>query len=770
MLKQQTFLCKFLIPFLVLSISNSNANQNKSTQATPKINLVERSDWLNVRTDITPPAIGNGIHDDTASIQTALNKLGANPGDSKVIYFPPGTYKITKTLDVLSSKKNKSHGISGIMLIGHGNDSKIEWHGEKGGNMFWSNGIHRSKFEGLVWDGRNIADVGIFHNAKYRFETRIIHRNMLFQHFRKSGIRVHHNQKKGELASAEIYYENLIFKNNLNGVLINQFNNYNNYFNSCNFINNTTGINVPIGNAVVHNSTFINSSNTDMLFGAHSFSIRRVTSKNSFMFVKTKNVGSNAVSIVIEDSTIDSWKNNNGAINTSGRGPITIFDTSFLNPPNEQPPVKFTNGLIAPHQIGILSNISFKNKDNIISKGISSNKIYLIPNTENKNKLTSIKKDKEIDFSNTQPILIYDIKSDCGAKGNGKTDDTKAIQNCIDRASNTNKGSFTEVYFPSGNYILTDTLNISGSNYRISGTGWHSKLNWDKPINKLPIIVSDTHNVSISSIGISSANLSKTSISHYDKLNNASNTNYENLYIQNNNHDSKLVLTKLANNSLVTLKFINGNIELLNTVSSTIVGKFLLSQLSISGSYGAETGFLGVSGLVSLLGKHQLNIENNRSIIVSDWYSEQSDYMYRFSGDNKSPPGKVILHHTKAYFHKPENSGHLASINYSGTIAHNGGLFGAVNLKTNEWFTHHQRNTGDQKLNLIYAGNQFMVNQPKFEIGSSTKLVLIGNNVEGLSLFSDSDVKDKNESELLIIREIFDNYQLLGKYDSYYFK
>lgn len=38
----------------------------------PALNWVARSDWVNVKTDVTPAAVGDGVADDTAAIQKAL--------------------------------------------------------------------------------------------------------------------------------------------------------------------------------------------------------------------------------------------------------------------------------------------------------------------------------------------------------------------------------------------------------------------------------------------------------------------------------------------------------------------------------------------------------------------------------------------------------------------------------------------------------------------------------------------------------------------------
>ncbi len=55
-----------------------------------------------------------------------------------------------------------------------------------------------------------------------------------------------------------------------------------------------------------------------------------------------------------------------------------------------------------------------------------------------------------------------------GAKGDGATDDTIALTNCLDLAQNLNGAS---IYLPSGIYVISETLNVTVSNVSIKGDG-----------------------------------------------------------------------------------------------------------------------------------------------------------------------------------------------------------------------------------------------------------------------------------------------------------
>src|SRR5690242_19952650 len=49
------------------------------------------------------------------------------------------------------------------------------------------------------------------------------------------------------------------------------------------------------------------------------------------------------------------------------------------------------------------------------------------------------------------------VVTDCGARGNGSSDDAPAIQSCINQAAPSQT-----VYFPNGTYNLSKTLNVKG--------------------------------------------------------------------------------------------------------------------------------------------------------------------------------------------------------------------------------------------------------------------------------------------------------------------
>ena len=117
--------------------------------------------WSNAKRDYG--AIGDGVADDTGTIQSALNDLG-RVGKAQVLYIPPGTYKITSTLNLTGSAISGSNafGWGGVGIIGdHPATTIIKWAGPSGGAMLVQNGGLGTRYSRLTWDGSGTAGYGV---------------------------------------------------------------------------------------------------------------------------------------------------------------------------------------------------------------------------------------------------------------------------------------------------------------------------------------------------------------------------------------------------------------------------------------------------------------------------------------------------------------------------------------------------------------------------------------------------------------------------------
>jgi hypothetical protein len=112
-------------------------------------------------------AVGDGVTDDTAAIQAAIDS-GAN-----AIYIPGGTYKITASITTRNTDINHVYGDGGF-------SSELAWHGAAGGTMLNVDGARQMmRWEGVYFNARQIA-TRIAHIGSNIGTVNVI-RNMTFE-------------------------------------------------------------------------------------------------------------------------------------------------------------------------------------------------------------------------------------------------------------------------------------------------------------------------------------------------------------------------------------------------------------------------------------------------------------------------------------------------------------------------------------------------------------------------------------------------------------
>jgi len=91
--------------------------------------------WANVKRDYG--AVGDGVADDTDAIQQALHEV-ATPGHAAAVYFPAGTYRITRTLDFFAR-------LSASLVGEDPTTTVIKWDGPVDTDMMFANGVAYSR-------------------------------------------------------------------------------------------------------------------------------------------------------------------------------------------------------------------------------------------------------------------------------------------------------------------------------------------------------------------------------------------------------------------------------------------------------------------------------------------------------------------------------------------------------------------------------------------------------------------------------------------------
>ena len=349
--------------------------------------------------------------------------------------------------------------------------------------MLYSEGVAYCRYVGLVWDGRGKAAVGFDHAAENRFETEVLHEHEAFRNFTGYGIRVGNRQK---VASAEILYHNCLFDHCGTALGFLTFNDYDNTIDGCEFRDCGRGVVANKSSFYARNSHFERSREADFVIGAeHGCSIRRCTSVGSKRFVLETGT---VAPLTVQDCHVADWTDPEAAVELNG-SPVLMFDCAFTHASSNRVPVKVVNA----SQKLLLSNNRPAPVEQFVT-GIAPDKLYVIP----PGRRTGVIKTAGQHFlreTASVPGRVFDAVRDFGAKGDGKTDDSAALQSAIDAAKQHGHGAIA--YLPTGRYAVSRSLSVTGSDYALGGSGFNCGLVWRGEAGKPLIVVSGVQNVTL---------------------------------------------------------------------------------------------------------------------------------------------------------------------------------------------------------------------------------------------------------------------------------
>jgi hypothetical protein len=686
----------------------------------PALNWTERSDWINVKTDVTPAAVGDGVADDTAAIQAALSQAGGGGGNNwgKTVYIPAGTYKITSALTWQDTV--------GGMLIGHGRNTILKWGGSTGDTMLNSDSVRYSQIIGLTLDGNHVATCGIHQYNTLAFCANNRYQHLAFYNFEAGTANYDGGLvigPQGSGATSESETDNCLFENCNIGVMIADMNVFNQVVQNCEFYNCRYGVRTEYwGCAIVRRCHFERSSITDLNLNVTSgHSVRRCSSVGSRKFIDQDRGSYNTFPVVVESCAVDGWSDPHDSIWL--RDFRMIFDCNFTHAPSANPPIYLFYDQYKDYKF-TASGVSTPASGGVVGRTDShSLTVYSLPT----NSRTNLGPSPYTHFllqTVPQPGTVYDAKTGFGATGNGTTDDTTAVQNCINAARNVGNGAVA--YFPKGTYKIASTIAVTGTNYSIEGTGYNTKF---VPTSALTLMlsVSNASGVRLYNFAMPSGLLpstvtmikqtgsAATTSVDYDRLqlpaDGYNDANYEKTDLTKMTKQG-LVLDTLSTNDTVHIGRLNGMLWLNNCGNAQVLANFAdCMPVVIQGSESIRNGFVGV---VNANGAN-LNIKDNQNYVCADSYTEQGTYNNVYcEGLAGQPSGYVAIGGKRLHLWNNATgytSDAITVNNYSGFV----GIFhAAMEVDAGSLTLSHQ---GSRAVDFVAAENSF--NNPASMSGGS---------------------------------------------------
>lgn len=569
------------------------------------------SSWANLKTGYG--AVGDGLTDDTAALQSALNDLG-QPGKPSALYLPPGTYRITSSLQLKGSKSGSYvDAWGGLSIVGEDPmQTTILWDGPSGDPMLIQDGGFNYRYSRITWDGNQKAGYGIAHWWNTSEGTMLDGSSEdVDEVFKDMGIGImggRMGQNYGQLNSEGQVRRVTFLRNWVAGVDVGEWNAVNwwvwdSHFVDCaRGVSNTftlldSGSGVGAGGFHVYRNLFERSTISDVnVANTQWFSLHNNTSSGSRRFFQAEGAGANPSAVIMENNTVIN-PSDPVAVDVGNLGPLMMIDNVFMRPTTSTGPT--------------VSMSDWTNGRDVLSFG---NSYTALPAIQNGNRVR-IYADQQVSFSGVNPTLptlpptpsrtqhpVFEIPNNASAE---------TIQAIINQASASPSSIAPIIHFPPGWFRINQTLLVPSSTpIQITGDGLTTTIEW-----------TGADGASIFKLaGPSKATVRDMHFIHHPQ------TAYA----------IEITQADQAGGRILFEGSLNGKID-----AASLTQTFISAQ--------ANTGFNGlvlqdVASFVSIGANIGPVVSNNSNVLLSDtWYEgNNSTNLYQISSGNFSYLGGVI--------------------------------------------------------------------------------------------------------------------------------
>ncbi len=413
-------------------------------------------------------AKGDGIADDTAAIQAALNAVGSGGPNGYVLYVPAGNYKITHKLIYYKREFTYILGEDPATTI-------LTWAGPAGGTLLSIDGVAYTRIGRMTFDGSSSAGVLVDQSgvtAGGFFDTGNEYAD---DFFKDASTGLQRGINANGCAEATIIRSHFM-RLSQSGIQLGNFNALDIWVRYSTFDDSAAGIsnNPGAGNFHAYNNVFRRSTVADIDIGnTGGFSFRGNYSIGSKIFLNTSNTN-NPANITLQGNIILDTTNIRSIL-VKNQGPLVMYDNVIRSLSGE--------GSSSPVFVG-----SFLGSDSIVANNTFTTRKPAVAVNGRLLEIDSIIASAS-SINTVQPALPPTEPNFHRSVIEVPTIATAAlIQSAINEAAGQN-GNHPVVHIAAGDHFITSTLVIpANTDVQLVGDGSETRLLW-KGVGPGPVLL-----------------------------------------------------------------------------------------------------------------------------------------------------------------------------------------------------------------------------------------------------------------------------------------